>query len=179
MSKYYAIREGFKTGIYREWEEVKTIVHGYPGAVYKSFYSKEEAEEFMNKGKEFSVLKADALTAKISYNKGSNPSDSYCIIDYYQNNEKLYEENVTINYNRNIKYEHDIEFLAVVRAMQRAIDLGHDWINIIYDYPGVLDYLTGYWTAREDSANIYIRRFSILNNKINVGFTRKTEDILY
>lgn len=47
MQKYYAVRHGKKTGIYRTWAECKAQVDGFIGARYKSFTTKEEAEAFM------------------------------------------------------------------------------------------------------------------------------------
>lgn len=45
--KFYAVRNGRTPGIYRSWDETKGLVIGYPGAVFKSFTSLNEAEEFM------------------------------------------------------------------------------------------------------------------------------------
>jgi hypothetical protein len=46
--KFYAVVKGCIPGIYTTWDETKTQVDGYPGAVYKSFKTEKEAEEFMN-----------------------------------------------------------------------------------------------------------------------------------
>ena len=48
--KYYAVRTGKKPGIYLSWDACKAMVHGYPGAVYKSFQTRAEAEAFLNAG---------------------------------------------------------------------------------------------------------------------------------
>ena len=45
--KYYAVAVGKKPGIYTKWDECKAMVHGFPGAVYKSFKTQEEAEAFL------------------------------------------------------------------------------------------------------------------------------------
>ena len=45
--KYYAVAVGKKPGIYTKWDECKAMVHGFPGAVYKSFKTLEEAEAFL------------------------------------------------------------------------------------------------------------------------------------
>ena len=45
--KYYAARVGKQPGIYTTWEECSKNVLGFPGAVYKSFKTMEEAEAFM------------------------------------------------------------------------------------------------------------------------------------
>lgn len=46
-SKFYAVKKGSLTGIFRTWEECKACVDGYPGPVYKSFPTLEEAGIFM------------------------------------------------------------------------------------------------------------------------------------
>ena len=43
--KYYAVKEGKNIGIFSTWDECKKQVHGYKGALYKSFSSLQEAEE--------------------------------------------------------------------------------------------------------------------------------------
>ena len=46
-SKYYAVKKGKVPGIYLNWNDCKAMVDGYPGAVYKSFKTIEEAEKFI------------------------------------------------------------------------------------------------------------------------------------
>lgn len=45
--KYYAVKRGKATGIFRTWEECRASVEGYPGAVYKGFPGLEEAESYL------------------------------------------------------------------------------------------------------------------------------------
>ena len=42
--KVYAVRKGKKTGVFTSWEECSASVSGFPGAEYKGFLTKEEAE---------------------------------------------------------------------------------------------------------------------------------------
>ena len=44
--KYYAIAKGVKPGIYTSWDECSKYVNGYRGAIFKSFSSKEAAEQY-------------------------------------------------------------------------------------------------------------------------------------
>ncbi len=44
MSKYYVVWKGRKSGIYTSWEQCSAQVSGYPGAQYKAFDSRQEAE---------------------------------------------------------------------------------------------------------------------------------------
>ena len=47
--KYYVVWQGNNPGIYSSWEECQLQIKGYPGAKYKSFKSKSEAEQaFLN-----------------------------------------------------------------------------------------------------------------------------------
>lgn len=46
-SKYYAVRAGRQTGIYRSWDVAKKQVSGFSGAQYKSFSTEAEAQAFM------------------------------------------------------------------------------------------------------------------------------------
>jgi ribonuclease HI len=47
VTKYYAVRVGRKPGIYTNWFDAKVQIDNYFGAKYKSFPSREEAEEWM------------------------------------------------------------------------------------------------------------------------------------
>lgn len=46
--KYYAVKVGKITGVFDNWNECNSSVTGFPGAIYKSFKTKEEAEAFLN-----------------------------------------------------------------------------------------------------------------------------------
>lgn len=45
--KYYAVKKGNKTGIFRTWEECRASVEGCPGAEYKGFAELAEAESYL------------------------------------------------------------------------------------------------------------------------------------
>ena len=47
--KLYAVRKGRITGVFDTWEACKEAVEGYPGAQYKSFSTKMEAEGYTEK----------------------------------------------------------------------------------------------------------------------------------
>jgi ribonuclease HI len=46
--KVYAVKVGRKPGVYRTWEGCAAQVNGYSKAVYKSFRSMKDAEEYLN-----------------------------------------------------------------------------------------------------------------------------------
>ena len=45
--KFYSVRKGRIPGIYQTWDACSAQVTGFPGAIYKSFESREEAEHFL------------------------------------------------------------------------------------------------------------------------------------
>jgi len=52
--KYYVVWVGRQTGIFETWEECNEQIFGFPRAVYKSFKTKELAEQaFMTSSKEY------------------------------------------------------------------------------------------------------------------------------
>ena len=54
-NKFYAVKLGRKTGIFQTWEECKKQIDGFSTAIYKSFKTLEEAEEFLNSENEVLV----------------------------------------------------------------------------------------------------------------------------
>ena len=44
--KFYAVKQGRKTGMFLTWDDCKKQVMGYPGAIYKSFGTEAEAKEW-------------------------------------------------------------------------------------------------------------------------------------
>lgn len=47
VQKFYAVIAGRTPGIYTDWATTQSMVNGYPGALFKSFGSRQEAEAFM------------------------------------------------------------------------------------------------------------------------------------
>ena len=46
-AKFYAVVKGKQPGIYRSWDDTKAQVDGFKGHMHKSFYTLEEAQEYM------------------------------------------------------------------------------------------------------------------------------------
>ena len=45
--KYYAVKKGKVTGVFKSWDECRNAVEGYSGAQYKGFSTLKEAEEYL------------------------------------------------------------------------------------------------------------------------------------
>ena len=48
--KFYAVKQGRKTGMFLTWDDCRKQVMGYPGAIYKSFGTEAEAKEYLGIG---------------------------------------------------------------------------------------------------------------------------------
>ncbi|MCI2170336.1 ribonuclease H family protein [Schleiferilactobacillus perolens] len=48
--KYYAVAKGKKTGVFTDWPTTQKQVSGFPGARYKSFPTRQEAQAWVNAG---------------------------------------------------------------------------------------------------------------------------------
>ena len=64
VGKFYAVKKGRKTGIFTTWAECQKQVSGFPKAEFKSFISKQEADDWLkeikssneNRRKSYSVI---------------------------------------------------------------------------------------------------------------------------
>lgn len=65
--KYYAVAAGRRPGIYDNWPAAKAQVHGYTGAVFKGFPTREEAAAWLKKPARTSTVKP-----------GSNSGAKHC-----------------------------------------------------------------------------------------------------
>lgn len=65
--KFYAVQKGKVPGVYQTWEECKAQVHGYSGAVYKSFSTEEEAMRY--------VVGQGAMKSSVDLMEGSAGGD--------------------------------------------------------------------------------------------------------
>lgn len=51
--KFYAVKKGRKPGIYQTWNEAKSQVSGFKGAIFKGFATEAEAQKYMNNNQEY------------------------------------------------------------------------------------------------------------------------------
>ena len=74
--KYYAVRVGFKPGLYTEWSEAEKQVTGYNGAEYCSFKLKREADKYLKTKKKKEQQKTDAQNNTQSDQRQDNDENS-------------------------------------------------------------------------------------------------------
>lgn len=171
--KFYAVKCGYKSGIYESWDECKKQVNGYSGAVYKSFKSFEEAEEFMKgtSSKEID-LSSNSVIAYVdgSYNIATQEF-SYGMVIIVGDEEKYFSE----------KFSHDSfgkmrnvagEIMGSRKAIEYALENGFENIIIHYDYEGIEKWCTGDWKTEKEGTKQYKQFYDSVKDKVNIVFKK-------
>ena len=189
MTKYYAVQKGRKPGIYESWKECQEQTDGYVGAVYKSFKTIEEAEEFIKQNgygtstkkrtKEcnqktecYDIIKVPEGTC-IAYVDGSfnSKTNIYGYGVLFLPNNEIYQgtgNNTEASSMRNVAGE----LCGAMRAVKEAIQLGYKEIIIHHDYEGIAKWVTGQWKANLTCTQQYVEYMKKHQKKINIKFKK-------
>ncbi|MBS7341107.1 MAG: ribonuclease H family protein [Lachnospiraceae bacterium] len=172
--KYYAVKKGLKTGIFRTWDECKASVSGYSGAVYKSFQSEEEARSFLglNGQKEEGVQNPCCVEIYVdgSYNSATEEF-SYGMVVLLGGQEETYsqsfrdEELATM---RNVAGE----IKGAEAAMQYALDHGIREIAIYHDYEGIAKWCLGEWKTNKEGTKAYKAFYDKARSQVKISFVK-------
>lgn len=184
--KIYAVRKGKTTGIFYSWDECSASVNGYPGAEYKSFTTKEEANSYL--GNSFAVQieeeKKDqkntaldgtesTLTAYVdgSFDLSIGKYAFGCIL-LTPDGEIIREsgngqdpESLAI---RNVAGE----MLGAMYAVQWAINHGYPSLTIYYDYEGIAKWAKGDWKAKNKRTQQYAEFMNGKRSYIQLSFQK-------
>lgn len=158
---FYAVRKGLVPGIYDNWPECQLNINGYPGAEYKGFKTKEEAESFMAgeslifqpKSNDISgALKPKDLGFPYAFVDGSFNSDTgdYGYGGFLHYNDKNYQLkgigcNAEMANMRNVAGE----ICGAMAAVCKAETLGIQEFTLFYDYLGIECWVTGAWKTKK------------------------------
>lgn len=179
-AKVYAVKKGKKPGIYHSWSACKAMVDGYPGAVYKSFKTLEEANAFLG----------DALTTAdkaVPENGQETLPVVYAFVDgSYNIAKKRYGyggflvhdgereilqgcgEDAEMASMRNVAGE----VLGSMAAIRRAIELSLPELTIYYDYMGIEMWATGGWKRNKKGTIAYYDYVNEVKDKIRLHFVK-------
>lgn len=183
-TKFYAVRRGQTPGIYTDWDTAKAQVDGFPGAEYKSFKTKAEAQMFMGMpvSCDQEVLSDEALISKcaadncaIAYVDGSynvaTQEFSYGIVMFEPNGvHRHYEkfDNPEMAAMRNVAGE--IKGAAV--AMRYCYVNHIPQLTIYHDYEGIAKWCTGAWKATKEGTRAYVEFYNKIRNAVRVSFVK-------
>lgn len=178
--KFYAVRKGKVPGIYNSWDACKRMVDGYPGAIYKSFKSKKEAEDFVAGGA--SVARNTAKTESVT-----ETATDYAFVDGSFNiatgvygfggflvaGEERYVlqgagQEADMSSMRNVAGE----IMGSMAAMQKALELGLREITIYYDYLGIEMWATGGWKRNKSGTIAYYEYVQSIRDRLAIHFVK-------
>ena len=165
--KVYAVKKGKKTGIFATWEDCKANVHGYPGAQFKSFATKAEAEAYLGNSSQENNLAETEENACIAYVDGSfdaaQKAYSYGCILLYQGQRRemskafFHTEDVSM---RNVAGELEGAMAAMEYCEKNHISKLH----LYYDYQGIESWATGEWKRNKPGTIRYKAFYDTLQN---------------
>lgn len=180
--KIYAVRKGKTVGIFRNWDDCKASVHGYPGAEFKGFFTEKEANEYLQRtGKDesdvFSEEGEGCLKNQIvayvdgSFDKKIGKYAFGCVIitpdgeivrasGNGDNPESLALHNVTG------------EMLGAMFAVKWCAKNGYSAIKICYDYFGIEKWTTGEWKAKNSLTQKYAEFMRKNRETLNISFQK-------
>ncbi|MBU8789979.1 ribonuclease H family protein [Oceanobacillus caeni] len=182
MTKFYAVKRGRKEGVYTSWNECKEQVNGFPNAIYKSFPTYKEAENFIGgKGTNGSFEKKeedkeDKITDITAYIDGSYDNTkklfSYAGIVFLKNNERIEfsyaDSDSALIHLRNVAGE--------IKAAMHVIDLAlknkAKSIDIYYDYVGIENWANKSWKAKNPFTQKYVEYIQTVKPKIDIHFKK-------
>lgn len=171
MSKFYAVKEGRKTGIFSTWAECEQQVKGFKGAIYKSFSTQQEALTFLNNQPQ--QITSEGLIAYVdgSYNVKTQEYGYGCVLLYGQsviekfNGKGASKDYVTM---RNVAGE----IIGSEMAIRYALQHGYPFICIYYDYEGIEKWANGSWKANKVGTKAYQRFIEESRQNIDISFVK-------
>lgn len=174
--KFYAVKKGRQTGLFYTWDECKSMVHGFPGAVYKSFETRQEADDYLNENPASPVLPLENSSQLIAYVDGSydNKIRRYsfgCILITPEGD--IIRESGSGNDPKSLALRNVTgEMMGAMYAVTWAQKNGYQAIDIRYDYAGIEQWATHGWQAKNELTQKYAAFMDDSMQQMSVHFTK-------
>ena len=197
--KYYAVKIGKVPGIYFSWDDCKTQVHGFKGAIYKSFDNISDAENFINSGSDTTVESADSECKSENDSSGEKTfgndmddfslSEEECIafvdgsynistceygygmVIISKDGEKEFSEKGLNDKDAELRNVAG-EILGSMKAIEYGINSGYKKIIIAFDYEGIRSWALGTWKTNKDATKRYKEFFDEHKTLIDIEFKK-------
>ncbi|WP_448775715.1 ribonuclease H1 domain-containing protein [Blautia sp.] len=191
--KFYAVRQGRKTGMFLTWDGCKKQVMGYPGAIYKSFGTEAEAKEYLGIRQEAGISGASgsgvgSVVAANGMQADSNAADAveiYVDGSYHAGTKEFSYGMVVLIDGREEKFSQKMSDpeLAQMRnvageikgseaAMQYALDHKIPSIIIYHDYQGIASWCNGDWKANKAGTIAYRDFYQKAKKSVHIEFRK-------
>ena len=170
-TKFYAVRCGRETGIFDNWQRCSNSVHGFKGAVYKSFTDRKSAEAYLqnadnypiNESLPYAYIDGSFKPAAGVYGYGGfiNCNGKYYLVQGTGNNPIFASE-------RNVAGE----IIGALQVIWKAVNLGITELNLYFDYAGIEQWVTEGWSARTELAKQYHNAMFRIRDRITIHFVK-------
>ncbi|MBO5113998.1 MAG: ribonuclease H family protein [Lachnospiraceae bacterium] len=171
--KYYAVKKGLKTGIFRTWEECNASINGYSGAVFKSFKTEKEARSFLDEAEQ-DMEGSDCVKIYVdgSYDSATG-AFSYGMVVLLDGQVLSFCEKYE---DEELSSMHNVagEIKGAEAAMQYAIDHGIPKIAIYHDYEGIAKWCLGLWKTNKEGTRAYKAFYEEAKKKTAIRFVKVT-----
>ena len=169
--KYYAVKNGREPGIYESWTEARAQVYQYPEAVYKSFPTRSEAEEFLQEeppqeipeGLPVAYIDGSYSKAAGLYSYGGfieAAGDFHILQGTGSNPEFMADRNIAG------------ELLGALQVSFQAQKMGLEEIILCFDYAGIEQFVKGGWRAKTALARYYQQTADLMAGFVKVHYVK-------
>lgn len=169
--KFYGVQKGRQPGVYRTWEACQAQVEGFPGAKYKSFNIRQEAEIFAYGSSSQDTLRKGEKH-KIA-NKAHRPIgiwvDGTCLQHaeggmrfgwaylVMEGSQELHRANGNdVSPDAHIHRNVAGEITAVLKALAWCKNHGITTATVYHDYQGLASWAQGSWKAKMPFTQCYV-----------------------
>ena len=178
MTKYYAVKNGYKMGIFTDWDDCRAAVEGFSGAEFKSFATLEDAEAYLGVRKKGdaaikkAVGSADTAAAYVdgSFDEKTRRFAYGAVIfhngEEHTLSESFYDEELSAM--RNVAGE--IKGAEAVMRYCLGCDIKN--LTLFYDYEGIEKWCTGAWKANKTGTIAYRDFYLGASGRLNVVFNK-------
>lgn len=179
--KFYAVRRGRTIGIFESWDACRAQVHHFPGAEYKAFPTREEAEAFF----------LSRLSREPIKNKPAATSDSS--IEVWVDGSCFPQEDGSLRLGWGLLAKkngveihrdkgNDIpqsamnhrnvagEILAILKAIKWCQSQGITEMTIYFDYQGLESWVTGAWRTKLPLTQAYAQ--TVIESGITIHWVK-------
>ncbi len=172
---FYVVKVGRECGIYNSWEDTQQQISGFPGAIFKGFVTRKEAEDYLKedqktangdrpaKGELYAYVDGsyDAATGRYAYGIVLlNETEEYHLNGVGENPEAASMRNVAG------------ELSGAMRAMKYALEHGFSKLVIFHDYEGIAKWANDEWKTNQDCTQKYKLYCLGVQGKLNLSFQK-------
>lgn len=169
--KYYAVKNGRKTGIFTSWDECRAQVDGFSGAQYKSFTKREDAESFLLPA-EVKKMPDSGVVAYVDGSFNVKTSEfSFGAVIFSDGEELCFSEKFSdpsLASMRNVAGEIKGSEFVLKYCAEHKIPA----VEIYYDYEGIAAWAEGRWKTNKTGTIAYKKLFDEISREVAVKFVK-------